>query len=135
MQLVSALRQWLARFTPKQLYMAAGASFVLLIALIGFAIPSLLRSRAQAALEARTGLKVSIDSVSLAGGGASPRGVHLTSSEPGVDISIESVDTKFSWTQAPFAGTKALTAVQATGVDAELDIASSAFSKLKEQLR
>jgi hypothetical protein len=133
MQLASALR--VTRLSPKQLWIGAGVSALGLIIVTFFAIPALLRSRAQAALETRTGLTVSIDDVALGGSGASLRGVHLVSSQPGVDISVESVDAKFSWSDAPFAGTKAITAVHASGVDAELDIASSAFAQLKDKLR
>ena len=133
MRLASALR--LSRFTPKQLGIAAGVSVASLVAVTFIAVPAMLRSRAQSALESRTGLSVSIDDVSLASSGASLRGVHLTSSEPGVDISIEDVAASFSWSSAPFSGTKAVTAVRASGVDAELDIASSAFAALKDKLR
>ena len=124
-----------SKLTPKQLWIAAGVSVASLLIVTAFAIPALVRARAQAALEARTGLNVSIADVSLAGSGASLRGVHLVSAQPGVDVSIESVDAKFSWSSAPFAGTKALTGVHASGVDAEVDITSQAFLQLKDKLR
>ena len=138
MQLASLkgqLAQLVSRFTPKQLWIAAGVSLASLLIVTGFAIPAILRSRAQAALESRTGLNVSIDDVSLAGSGASLRGVHLVSGEPGVDVSIERVDAKFSWSSAPFSGTKAITGVHVSGVEAEVDIASQAFQQLKEKVR
>jgi hypothetical protein len=110
MQLASVQRQLSSlvnRFTPKQLWIAAGVSVAALLIVTSFAIPALLRSRAQAALAARTGL----------------------------NVSIESVDAKFSWSSAPFSGTKAITGVHASGVDAEVDIASQAFLQLKDKLR
>lgn len=138
MQLASVQRQLsklVSRFSPRQLWIAAAVALTSLIVVTGFAIPALLRSRAQAALESRTGLNVSIDDVSLAGSGASLRGVHLSSAEPGVEISVENVAAKFSWSSAPFAGTKAITGVEASGVDAEVDITSKAFLDLKDRLR
>jgi hypothetical protein len=138
MQLASVQRQLsklVAKFTPKQLWIAAGVSVACLLIVTAFAVPAILRTRAQAALASRTGLNVSIDDVSLAGSGASLRGVRLVSGDPGVDVSIESVDAKFSWSSAPFAGTKAITGVHASGVDAEVDIASQAFLQLKDKLR
>jgi hypothetical protein len=133
MRLANVLRR--SRFTRKQLSIAAAVAGVSLIVVIGLTIPAILRSRAQSALEARTGLSVSIDDVDLAGSGASLHGLHLVSHEPGVEISVENVDAKFSWSSAPFSGTKAVTAVRASGVDVELDIASAAFAELKEKLR
>jgi hypothetical protein len=133
MQLATALR--FSRPGPKQLWIGAGVATLTLILATFFAVPAVLRSRAKSALESRTGLSVSIEDVSLASSGATLKGVHLVSEEPGVDINIESVAASFSWSSAPFSGTKAVTAVQASGVDAEVDIATQAFASLKEKLR
>jgi hypothetical protein len=133
MQLASWLR--VRRLTPKQLGIAVGVAVAALVGVTFFAIPALLRSRAQAALETRTGLAVSIDEVGLAAGGATLRGVHLRSSEPGVEVDLEQVEASFSWSSAPFVGAKAVSAVHASGIDAEVDIASDAFAELKAKLR
>lgn len=125
----------LPKLSGTQLWVAAAMTTVGLVVAPLVAGPSLLRSRAQAALEARTGLAVKIDDVSLATSGATFKGVRLMSSQPGVDISVESVDAQFAWSQALMSGTKAITAILAAGVDAEVDVGSAAFANLRAKLR
>ena len=99
-------------------------------------VPSVIRSRAGAALHARTGLSVKIDDVSLGATGATLNGVHLTPEEgEGVQIDVARVETRFSWPNALFQGTKAIHGVQVSGVDGELDVASPAFAALRDKLR
>ncbi|MET0388598.1 MAG: biosynthetic peptidoglycan transglycosylase [Polyangiales bacterium] len=98
-------------------------------------LPMLLRSRAESALSARTGLAAKVDSVSLATAGATLHGIHLTPPEgAGVKIDVETATADFGWVSALVSGTDAVTGVRADGITAQVDIASDAFAELKQKL-
>jgi hypothetical protein len=104
-------------------------------------VPALLRARATAALQKRTGLATQIDAVSLHSHGATLRGIHLNApnvtnaAKNPVHVEIEQVDAAFGWSDAIFHGTSAVKSLRATGIDAEVDIASPAFAQLQQNLR
>jgi hypothetical protein len=123
----------LGRLDPR-IWVAVAAVLVLVAPLC--LVPSLLRSRAEAALHDRIGLAAHIDAASFGMSGATLRGVHLTPpAGEGVRIDVREVDARFGWWSALLHGSDALTQITATGVDAEIDSESQAFTDLKAKLR
>jgi len=120
----------------RQVWVAVAVGAVIVLAAPFAIVPSVVKSRAEAALHARTGLQAKIESVSLGAAGASLKGVHLEPEDgEGVEIDVQKVDAHFGWPSALFNGSSAIHAVEASGVEAEVDIASPAFAALRDKLR
>lgn len=126
----------LPRLNGRQVWVAVAVGAVILLAAPFAIVPSVIRSRAEAALHTRTGLSVKVDDVSLGAAGATLNGVHLTPEDgEGVQIDLQHVTTHFSWPDALLHGTKAIFGVNVSGVDGEVDMASPAFAALRDKLR
>jgi hypothetical protein len=100
-----------------------------------FFIPSLVRARVAHTLSSRSGLETKIDDVSPRPSGVTLRGVHLSpSTGEGVQIDVAELDVELGWMAALFQGASAVKSVSASGVDADIDLASPAYATLREKM-
>ena len=99
-------------------------------------VPALVRERVSSVVDDRFGLHASIDRVGVSFAGIGLHGFHLTADDAAaLQVDIEDVELGLSWLSAPFKGAAAVSSVSASGVDADVDMASSAYGELRERLR
>jgi hypothetical protein len=99
-------------------------------------LPSLVRQRVSSAVNQRLGLRTTVDGVSPALNGLNLTGVHLESDDgEGVQVDAQAVEVHVGWLAGLLEGSSAVTSVQVSGVDADLDLASTAYRHLREKLR
>ncbi|HEY2733111.1 MAG TPA: hypothetical protein VGI70_03960, partial [Polyangiales bacterium] len=99
-------------------------------------LPSIVRGKVSSLVEQRFGLHATVDGVSPGLSGLTLSGLHLASEEgEGVELSAQRVDVEFGWASALVNGSSAVTGVHVNGVDAELDLASAAYQRVRSKLR
>jgi hypothetical protein len=116
-------------------WLAAASAAALAVAPL-LVLPSLVRQRVASVVDERFGLRATIESVGFSWSGIGLSGLRLVAAdESAVQLDAAEVQLELGWMAALVSGSAAVTGVSASGIDAEVDVASAAYKSLRDRLR
>jgi hypothetical protein len=129
------LRAFRLRKKDKRRLLIGGSIAFVVVGVLVFAVPQLVKGRVESAVHDRTGLTVSISHAGLGLSSVTLKGVAVRSADGhSVSVDVEEAEVEVGVFAALFEGAAAVKNARVKGVEGEVDVASSDFAALREKL-